>query len=192
MGSRLLGNDPSTALRAGSAGRAGPSAGLRTGSAGREPVRASSSRAMWARSSLAASTLLRGLKPRTTPCMTCSRKLTTVLPWSVLSWTMPATRGSSASDGAASAEARYSRASWRARALLAQSASGDGFPSSRERRMVGRVRRRRMAWVHSTPVNWAMYSETSPGAMAWTCSAASILWHTSKPSSSSLPLATSR
>ena len=45
--------------------------------------------------------------------MTWRRKLTTVLPWSVLSWTMPATRGSFFREGAASAEARYSRASGR-------------------------------------------------------------------------------
>ena len=61
----------------------------------------SSSRAMCPMSSMAACILLLGLKPRTTPCMMCSRKLTTVLPWSVLSRTMPATRGSSARDGAA-------------------------------------------------------------------------------------------
>ena len=84
--------------------------GVVEGEVVREPERASSSRAMWPRSSLAASILLRGLKPRTTPCMTWSRKLTTVLPWSVLSWTMPATRGSFFREGAASAEARYSRA----------------------------------------------------------------------------------
>ena len=56
--------------------------------------------------------------------------------------------------------------------------------------VVGRLVRR-SGW-HWTPANRAMASATSSGAIAWTCIAASTLWHASKPSSSSLPLATSR